>query len=60
MLSAHQSSIVIHHYRWRLGLADGESKYDDWEKRIAAAPVISVPAITLMSIGFDAVNSSSP
>lgn len=40
-------SIVIHNYRWRLGLADGESKYDEWEKRIAAGPVISVPTITL-------------
>ena len=40
-------SIVIHNYRWRLGLADGESKYDDLEKRLAGGPVITVPAITL-------------
>jgi len=40
-------SIVIHNYRWRLGLADGESKYDDLEKRLAEAPVIGVPTITL-------------
>jgi pimeloyl-ACP methyl ester carboxylesterase len=40
-------AIVIHNYRWRLGLAQGESKYDDLEKRLAAAPPISVPAITL-------------
>jgi pimeloyl-ACP methyl ester carboxylesterase len=40
-------SIVIHNYRWRLGLAPGESKYDEWEKRIAAGPVIAVPTITL-------------
>jgi pimeloyl-ACP methyl ester carboxylesterase len=40
-------SIVIHNYRWRLGLAQGEAKYDDLEKRLAAAPVISVPTITL-------------
>jgi pimeloyl-ACP methyl ester carboxylesterase len=40
-------AIVIHNYRWRLGLAEGEAKYDDLEKRLAAAPVISVPAITL-------------
>jgi pimeloyl-ACP methyl ester carboxylesterase len=40
-------SLVIHNYRWRLGLADGESKYDDMEKELAAAPVITVPAITL-------------
>jgi pimeloyl-ACP methyl ester carboxylesterase len=39
--------IVIHNYRWRLGLAEGEPKYDELEKRLAAAPVISVPAITL-------------
>lgn len=39
--------IVIHNYRWRLGLAAGESKYDDLERRLAEAPVISVPAITL-------------
>jgi pimeloyl-ACP methyl ester carboxylesterase len=40
-------AIVIHNYRWRQGLAQGESKYDDLEKRLAAAPVITVPAITL-------------
>jgi pimeloyl-ACP methyl ester carboxylesterase len=40
-------SIVIHNYRWRLGLAEGEPKYDDLEKRLAAAPVIAVPTITL-------------
>ncbi len=39
--------IVIHNYRWRLGLAEGETKYDDLEKRLAAGPVITVPAITL-------------
>ena len=40
-------AIVIHNYRWRLGLAEGESKYDDLEKRLAAAPAITVPTITL-------------
>ena len=40
-------AIVIHNYRWRLGLAEGEPKYDDLEKRLAAAPVITVPTITL-------------
>ena len=40
-------SIVIHNYRWRLGLAQGESRYDDVERRLAAAPVIAVPTITL-------------
>jgi pimeloyl-ACP methyl ester carboxylesterase len=41
------ASIVIHNYRWRLGLAEGESKYDDLEKRLAEAPLISVPTITM-------------
>jgi pimeloyl-ACP methyl ester carboxylesterase len=39
--------IVIHNYRWRLGLAQGESKYDDLEKRLAASPVITIPTITM-------------
>ena len=39
--------IVIHNYRWRIGLAEGEPKYDDLEKRLAQAPVITVPTITL-------------
>ena len=39
--------IVIHNYRWRLGLAEGEPKYNDLEKRLAEAPVITVPTITL-------------
>ncbi|HEY8562550.1 MAG TPA: alpha/beta hydrolase [Pyrinomonadaceae bacterium] len=39
--------IVIHNYRWRLGLADGERKYDEPEKRLATRPVIAVPTITL-------------
>jgi pimeloyl-ACP methyl ester carboxylesterase len=40
-------TVVIHNYRWRLALAEGESKYDDLEKKLAASPVISVPTITL-------------
>jgi pimeloyl-ACP methyl ester carboxylesterase len=40
-------AVVIHNYRWRLGLAQGESKYDDLEKRLAEAPLITVPTITL-------------
>ena len=40
-------AITIHNYRWRLGLAEGEAKYDDLEKRLAANPVITVPTITL-------------
>jgi hypothetical protein len=38
---------VIHNYRWRLGLAGGEPKYDGFEKRLAEFPVIAVPTITL-------------
>jgi pimeloyl-ACP methyl ester carboxylesterase len=40
-------NIVIHNYRWRLGLAQGESQYDELEKRLAKGPVITVPTITL-------------
>jgi pimeloyl-ACP methyl ester carboxylesterase len=40
-------SIVIHNYRWRLGLAEGEPELDDLEKRLAGGPVITVPTITL-------------
>jgi pimeloyl-ACP methyl ester carboxylesterase len=40
-------AIAIHNYRWRLGLAEGEAKYDDLEKRLAEGPVITVPTITL-------------
>jgi pimeloyl-ACP methyl ester carboxylesterase len=39
--------IVIHNYRWRLGIASGESQYDDLEQQLAAGPVITVPTITL-------------
>ncbi|HZZ10079.1 MAG TPA: alpha/beta hydrolase [Paraburkholderia sp.] len=40
-------AIVIHNYRWRLGIVTGEAKYDDLEKRLATAPTISVPTITM-------------
>jgi pimeloyl-ACP methyl ester carboxylesterase len=40
-------AIVIHNYRWRLGAAEGESKYDELEARLAKAPTIAVSAITL-------------
>ncbi|WP_343628484.1 alpha/beta hydrolase [Roseateles sp.] len=40
-------AIVVHNYRWRLGLADGESRHDATEARIAAGPVIALPTITL-------------
>jgi pimeloyl-ACP methyl ester carboxylesterase len=39
--------IVIHNYRWRLGLAEGDPQYDDLENQLAEAPLISVPTITL-------------
>ncbi len=40
-------AIVIHNYRWRLGLVKGEAKYDALEKKLATGPVITVPAVTL-------------
>lgn len=40
-------SIVIHNYRWRLSLAEGEAKYDELEQRLAAGPPVAVPTITL-------------
>jgi pimeloyl-ACP methyl ester carboxylesterase len=40
-------AIVIHNYRWRLGLVDGETKYNELEKRLAEGPVIGVPTVTL-------------
>jgi pimeloyl-ACP methyl ester carboxylesterase len=40
-------AVVIHNYRWRLGLAEGEAKYDDMEMRLAKGPPINVPTITL-------------
>ena len=40
-------AVVVHNYRWRLDLAEGEPKYDDLERRLAQFPVIGVPTITL-------------
>jgi pimeloyl-ACP methyl ester carboxylesterase len=40
-------AIVIHNYRWRIGLADGEPRYDDLERQLATEPAITVPTITL-------------
>jgi pimeloyl-ACP methyl ester carboxylesterase len=45
--NADHVEIVIHNYRWRLGLAEGEDQYDELETRLAEAPAITVPAITL-------------
>jgi pimeloyl-ACP methyl ester carboxylesterase len=42
-----QVAIAIHNYRWRLGLADGETKYDALEARLAALPNIAIPTITM-------------
>jgi len=39
--------IVIHNYRWRLGLAAGEPQFDSLEARLALSPAIAVPTITL-------------
>jgi pimeloyl-ACP methyl ester carboxylesterase len=41
------ATIVIHNYRWRLGLAEGEPEYLDLESRLAEGPLITVPTITL-------------
>ncbi|GAA2024573.1 alpha/beta hydrolase [Catenulispora yoronensis] len=41
------AAIVIHNYRWRLGLADGERRYDALEAKLAARPTIGVPTITI-------------
>ncbi len=40
-------AITIHNYRWRLGLAEGEAQYDAYERRLAQAPAIAVPTMTL-------------
>lgn len=40
-------AIVIHNYRWRLGLADSFPAYEDWEKKLATFPTISVPTLTM-------------
>ncbi|QRM33882.1 alpha/beta fold hydrolase [Microvirga sp. VF16] len=40
-------AVVVHNYRWRLGLADGEPPYDALEKKLAEFPVVTVPTITL-------------
>lgn len=45
--NADHVAVVIHNYRWRQGLAEGEPKYDDLERRLAESPVITVPTITL-------------
>ncbi|GAA3070829.1 alpha/beta fold hydrolase [Streptosporangium carneum] len=41
------AAVVIHNYRWRLSLAEGERRYDGFERRLAARPAINVPTVTL-------------
>ncbi|MFF4397425.1 alpha/beta fold hydrolase [Streptomyces sp. NPDC001480] len=41
------AAVVVHNYRWRIGLVDGERRYDRYEKQLAAQPPIGVPTITL-------------
>jgi pimeloyl-ACP methyl ester carboxylesterase len=48
--------IVIHNYRWRLGLAEGEQRYLGFERRLAQRPTIKVPTITIGS-DFDGANA---
>jgi pimeloyl-ACP methyl ester carboxylesterase len=40
-------AIVVHNYRWRIGVADGEAKYDALEEKLGRGPVINVPTITM-------------
>jgi pimeloyl-ACP methyl ester carboxylesterase len=51
--------IVMHDYRWRLGLADGERKYDDLEKRLAALQPVAVPTITMEGDANGAIHAPS-
>ena len=51
--------IVMHDYRWRLGLADGERKYDELEKRLAALAPITVPTITMEGDANGAIHAPS-
>jgi pimeloyl-ACP methyl ester carboxylesterase len=43
------TDVVVHNYRWRLSLAEGEARYDDDERRLASRPAITVPTITIGS-----------
>ena len=52
--NADQVNIVIHNYRWPLGLGDGEPQYDDIEERLAGGPAITVPTMTLEGDANDA------
>ncbi|HEY3676190.1 MAG TPA: alpha/beta hydrolase [Candidatus Tumulicola sp.] len=50
-------AIVIHNYRWRIGVAQGEAKYDDLEKQLALGPAVTVPAITMEGADNGAVHA---
>lgn len=39
--------VVIHSYRHRFGLADGDPRYAELQRRLAESPAIHVPTITL-------------
>jgi pimeloyl-ACP methyl ester carboxylesterase len=52
-------AITIHNYRWRIGQADGERKYDDLEKRLATVPVVAVPTITMEGDANGAIHAPS-
>jgi pimeloyl-ACP methyl ester carboxylesterase len=54
-----QVAITIHNYRWRIGLADGERKYDDLEKRLAALRAVAVPTITMEGDANGAIHAPS-
>jgi pimeloyl-ACP methyl ester carboxylesterase len=51
--------IVIHNYRWGLGLAEGEQKYDDLEKRLVSSPGVTVPTITMEGDSNGAIHADS-
>jgi len=50
-------AIVIHNYRWRIGLAAGDPKYDSLETKLFSGPAIDLPTITIGS-DFDGANAS--
>ena len=52
-------AITIHNYRWRIGIAEGESKYDDLEKRLALGAAVSIPAITLEGDANGAIHAAA-
>ena len=55
--NADHVAVVIHNYRWRLGLASGSPRYDDVDRRLAVTPTIAVPTVTIGS-DFDGPNKN--